>query len=50
MNEIIRQAQEDPTLYATVDIHELLDSLNDEKYDYIMNHWVIIMCYTSIFC
>ena len=36
MNEIIRQAQEDPTLYATVDIHELLDSLNDEKYDYIL--------------
>lgn len=37
MNEIIRQAQEDPSLYSTVDIHELLDSLNDEKYDYILN-------------
>uniref|UniRef100_A0A6C0AU83 Uncharacterized protein n=1 Tax=viral metagenome TaxID=1070528 RepID=A0A6C0AU83_9ZZZZ len=37
MNEIIRQAQEDPSLYSTIDIHELLDSLNDDKYDYILN-------------
>lgn len=37
MNNIIQQAQADPSLYSTVDIHELLDSLTDEKYDYILD-------------